>query len=61
MNAALRAIVMMHGNLRIMVALRGDRRVAMADVLCTPKPVNPLGERVAAARAIGTVFGDEKN
>ena len=54
---------LMHGESGIMVALRGDRieRVAMADLLCTPKLVNPLGERVAAARAIGTVFGDERS
>ena len=54
---------LMHGESGIMVALRGDRieRVAMADVLRTPKLVNPLGERVAAARAIGAVFGDEES
>jgi phosphofructokinase-like protein len=44
-----------------MVALRGDRieRVSLADVLSRPKRVDPLGERVAAARSIGTIFGDE--
>lgn len=44
-----------------MVALRGDRieRVALADALSRPKRVDPQGERVAAARSIGTIFGDE--
>lgn len=44
-----------------MVALRGDRieRVALADALSRPKRVDPLGERVASARGIGTIFGDE--
>jgi 6-phosphofructokinase 1 len=44
-----------------MVALRGDRieRVSLADVLARPRRVDPLGERVAAARSIGTIFGDE--
>jgi hypothetical protein len=44
-----------------MVALRGDRieRVALADALSGPKRVDPQGERVAAARGIGTIFGDE--
>lgn len=57
--AAVEALI--HGDSSVMAALRGDRieRVTMADVLCRPKLVNPLGERVAAARAIGTVFGDE--
>ncbi len=44
-----------------MVALRGARieRVSLADVLSRPKRVDPQDERVAAARAIGTTFGDE--
>jgi len=44
-----------------MVALKGDRieRVLMADVLSRTKRVEPRGERVAAARSIGTIFGDE--
>ena len=44
-----------------MVALRGDRieRVPLADVLSRPNRVDPQGERVAAARGIGTIFGDE--
>jgi hypothetical protein len=44
-----------------MVAVKGDRieRVGLADVLAAPKRVDPRGERVAAARAIGTIFGDE--
>ena len=45
----------------IMVALRADRieRVAIAEVLSKPKRVDPRGERVIAARSIGTIFGDE--
>jgi hypothetical protein len=44
-----------------MVALRGERieRVLMADVLSKPRRVDPRGERVTAARSIGTIFGDE--
>jgi phosphofructokinase-like protein len=44
-----------------MVALRGNRieRAALAEVLAVPKRVDPRGERVTAARAIGTIFGDE--
>ncbi|HSE03864.1 MAG TPA: ATP-dependent 6-phosphofructokinase [Methylomirabilota bacterium] len=44
-----------------MVALKSDRieRVPLADVLANPKRVDPQGERVTAARAIGTIFGDE--
>jgi 6-phosphofructokinase 1 len=44
-----------------MVALRGGciERVALAEALSVPKRVDPRGERVAAARAIGTIFGDE--
>jgi 6-phosphofructokinase 1 len=43
------------------VARRGDRieRVSLADALSRPKRVDPQGERVAAARGIGTIFGDE--
>ena len=44
-----------------MVALRGGRieRVSLADALSGPKRVDPQGEHVAAARGIGTIFGDE--
>ncbi len=44
-----------------MVALRGARieRVPLADVLSRPNRVDPQGERVVAARGIGTIFGDE--
>ncbi len=44
-----------------MVALRADRieRVPIADVVSKPKRVDPRGERVTAARSIGTIFGDE--
>ena len=44
-----------------MVALRGTRieRVPLADALSRPHRVDPQGERVAAARGIGTIFGDE--
>jgi 6-phosphofructokinase 1 len=44
-----------------MVALRGDRieRVSLADALSRPKRVDPQGEHMAAARGIGTIFGDE--
>lgn len=42
------------------VALRGGRveHVLMADVLGKPRRVDPHGERVMAARGIGTIFGD---
>jgi hypothetical protein len=44
-----------------MVGLRGGRveHVLMADVLGKPRRVDPQGERVMAARSIGTIFGDE--
>jgi 6-phosphofructokinase len=44
-----------------MVALRGARieTVPRADVLSRPKRADPQGERVGAARSIGTIFGDE--
>jgi hypothetical protein len=43
-----------------MVALRGGRveHVLMTDVLGKPRRVDPQGERVTAARGIGTIFGD---
>ncbi|HSB40328.1 MAG TPA: ATP-dependent 6-phosphofructokinase [Methylomirabilota bacterium] len=49
------------GGAGLMVALRGGRieRVHFADVPPEPRRVDPRGERVAAARDIGTVFGDE--
>jgi phosphofructokinase-like protein len=49
------------GDSGCMVALRGDRieRVSLADVLSKAKRVDPQGERVATARSIGTIFGDE--
>jgi 6-phosphofructokinase 1 len=57
--AALEALA--GGDSGAMVALKGDRieRVPIADVLSRPKRVDPHGERVAAARSIGTIFGDE--
>jgi len=44
-----------------MVALRGDRveRVPIAAAVARPKRVDPAGDRVAAARAVRTIFGDE--
>ena len=45
-----------------MVGLRGDRieRLPIAEALARPKHVDPYGDRVAAARSLGTIFGDEK-
>jgi len=45
-----------------MVALRSARieRLPIAEALARPKRVDPQGERVSAARHIGTVFGDER-
>ena len=37
---------------------RGDEHVLMADTLGKPRRVDPQGERVIAARGIGTIFGD---
>jgi hypothetical protein len=34
-------------------------RVSLADALSGPRRVDPQGERVAAARGIGAIFGDE--
>jgi 6-phosphofructokinase 1 len=50
------------GESGVMVALRGGRieRVRLADVPAEPRRVDPHGERVTAARDIGTVFGDER-
>ena len=58
-SAAVAALA--EGNSGIMVALRGGRveHVLMADVLGKPRRVDPQGERVMAARSIGTIFGDE--
>ena len=49
------------GHAGCMVALRGGgiERVRLADVPREPRRVDPRGERVTAARDIGTVFGDE--
>ena len=49
------------GESGIMVALRGRHieRARLADVPSEPRRIDPLGERVAAARDIGTIFGDE--
>jgi 6-phosphofructokinase 1 len=57
--AAVAALV--DGDSGCMVALRGDRieRVPMATALAGPRRVDPGGERVAVARSIGTIFGDE--
>ena len=53
--------VLVDGKSGSMVALRsaGIERVSLADVLSRPRRVDPEGERVAAARSIGTIFGDE--
>ena len=58
--AAMQALL--DGEEGIMVALRGDRidRVPIADVVDKRKNVDPHGERVAIARSVGTVFGDER-
>jgi 6-phosphofructokinase 1 len=50
------------GDAGCMVALRGGgiERVRLADVPPEPRRVDPRGERVTAARDIGTVFGDER-
>ena len=44
-----------------MVALRGDEivSISIADAIRAPKRVDPKGQLVSAARAIGTYFGDE--
>jgi len=44
-----------------MVALRGDRveRVPITQAIARPRLVDPQGERVRAARAVRTTFGDE--
>jgi 6-phosphofructokinase 1 len=44
-----------------MVALRGGRveRARLAEIAAGPRRVDPRGERVSAARDLGTVFGDE--
>jgi phosphofructokinase-like protein len=49
------------GDSSTMVALRGERieRVRLAEIPSEPRQVDPRGERVTAARDIGTVFGDE--
>jgi 6-phosphofructokinase 1 len=49
------------GDSGTMVALRGERIewVRLAGIPSEPRRVDPRGERVTAARDIGTVFGDE--
>jgi 6-phosphofructokinase 1 len=49
------------GDSGVMVALRGERieRVPLAAIPSEPRRVDPCGERVMAARDIGTIFGDE--
>jgi 6-phosphofructokinase 1 len=49
------------GDSGCMVALRGDRieRVPIDLAVTRPRLVDPLGERVVAARSVGTIFGDE--
>ena len=44
-----------------MVALRGSRieRVPLAESAGRTRSVDPAGERVQAARSVGTIFGDE--
>jgi 6-phosphofructokinase 1 len=44
-----------------MVALRDGAIVSIpiADAVARPRRVDPQGELVEAARALGTVFGDE--
>jgi 6-phosphofructokinase 1 len=44
-----------------MVALHGDRieRVPIDVTITRPRLVDPRGERVTAARSVGTIFGDE--
>ncbi len=51
----------MDGAWGMMAALKGDRveRVPIADAVARPKLVDPLGDRIAAARAVGIVFGDD--
>jgi 6-phosphofructokinase 1 len=57
--AALQALI--DGDQGAMVALNGNRidRVPIVDAVSRRKNVDPAGERVAIARSIGTVFGDE--
>ena len=49
------------GDSGCMVALRGDRieRVPIDETVTRPRLVDPRGERVTAARSVGTIFGDE--
>ncbi|HET8530714.1 MAG TPA: ATP-dependent 6-phosphofructokinase [Methylomirabilota bacterium] len=49
------------GDSGCMVALHGDRieRVRIDLTVTRPRLVDPLGERVTAARSVGTIFGDE--
>lgn len=57
--AALKAAV--DGAWGTMPALQGDRivRVPLADAVARLKTVDPGGERVAVARSVGVLFGDE--
>jgi phosphofructokinase-like protein len=58
--AAMQALL--EGDQGVMVALRGDHvdRLPLAEVVSRRKAVDPHGERVASARSVGTVFGDEE-
>ena len=49
------------GDSGCMVALHGDRieRVPIDVTVGRPRLVDPRGERVTAARSVGTIFGDE--
>jgi 6-phosphofructokinase 1 len=49
------------GDSGCMVALHGDRieRVPIDLTVTRPRLVDPRGERVTAARSVGTIFGDE--
>jgi 6-phosphofructokinase 1 len=49
------------GDSGCMVALHGDRieRVPIDVTVSRPRLVDPCGERVTAARSVGTIFGDE--
>ena len=49
------------GESGVVVSLKGAgiERARMIDVLGKPRRVDPEGERVMAARSIGTIFGDE--
>lgn len=54
--------LLLEGKTGYMVALRGTEIVSVPikEAVAKLKLVNPLGQEVAAARAVGTSFGDEK-